>query len=89
VKYSALRNQVAALRALIPAGLTIRILGGLPPDHATKPAPPPGGDLKAQAAAFRRRAPSAPGADTSPDTSGTSDTGADESPAAARGAKRA
>jgi hypothetical protein len=78
VKYSALRNQVAALRALLPVGLTIRITGGLPPDHSAQPATPPGGDLKAQAALFRRATtpPPAPGA------------GEPEPPAAAREARR-
>lgn len=55
MKYSGLRNQIAALRAQLPlAGLRIEIRGGLPPDAAAKPPDPPGIELKSQAAAFRR-----------------------------------
>ncbi len=63
MKYSGLRNQIAALRAQLPlAGLRIEIRGGLPPDAAAKPPDPPGIELKSQAAAFRRPtgAPNAP-----------------------------
>jgi hypothetical protein len=88
MKYSALRNQVAALRALIPTGLTIRILGGLPPDAAAAKSPePPGADLTAQAAAFRRSAPASSAVDVpvAPEPAAS----VSEPPGTARSARRA
>jgi hypothetical protein len=58
VKYIGLRNQLAALRAKLPQrGLVIKIEGGLPENYTAKPVAPPGGDLKAQAKAFRKSRP--------------------------------
>jgi hypothetical protein len=69
VKWQAQRNRLAALAArLSPHGTVLKIEGGLPPDYASAQPQPPGGDLKAQHAAFARPAhrPKAPEAVSEP-----------------------
>ena len=61
MKYSALRNRLTALEARLSLKPTkVIITGGLPPDFEPAQPAPPGRELKAQAAAFRRHLRQAP-----------------------------
>jgi hypothetical protein len=64
VKYTSLRNRVAAAEERLNlGGSKLRISGGLPPGFKMPAAEPPGADLKRQAAMFGQRPPAQPSAE--------------------------